>query len=48
MNMKFFIKNSRFKQIILNKYTTNLKTMISKESLNNLGLLLLLFEFNNN
>ena len=42
-----FYKNSRFKQIIFSKYATNLKTTISQRSLSNLGLLLLLFEFNN-
>ena len=40
-------KNSRFKRIIFNKHTTNLKTIISRRSLRNLSLLLLLFEFNN-
>ena len=39
-------KNSRFKRIIFNKHTTNLKTIISRRSLRNLSLLLLLFEFN--
>ena len=44
---KLFYKNLRFKQIIFSKYATNLKTTISHRSLNNLGLLLLLLEFNN-
>ena len=35
------------KQIIYNKYATNLKTRISQRSLRNSSLLLLLFEFNN-
>ena len=35
------------KQIIFNKYATNLKTIISQRSLRNLGVLLLIFEFNN-
>ena len=35
------------KQIIFNKYTANLKTTISKKSLRNSSLLLLLFVFNN-
>ena len=35
------------KQIIFNKYRTNLKTTISQRSLRNSSLLLLLFEFNN-
>ena len=34
-------------QIIFNKYVTYLKTTISRRSLRNSGLLLLLFEFNN-
>ena len=34
-----------FKQIIFNKYATNLKTTISQRSLKNSGLLLLLFLF---
>ena len=33
---------------IFSKYATNLKTTISRRSLKTLGLLLLLFEFNNN
>ena len=37
-------KNSKFKY---SKYATNLKTTKSQRSLSNLGLLLLLFEFNN-
>ena len=41
---KIVYKNIRFKQIIFSKY---LKTTISQRSLSNLGLLLLLFEFNN-
>jgi len=43
---KILYKNCRFKQIIFNKYATNLKTTICQRSLKNLGLLLLLFEFN--
>ena len=43
---KMLHKNSRFKRIILSKYTTNLKTKISQRSLRNLSLLLLLLEFN--
>ena len=35
------------KQIISNKYATNLKTRISQRSLGNSCLLLLLFEYNN-
>ena len=35
------------KQIISNKYATNLKTRISQRSLGNSSLLLLLFEYNN-
>ena len=51
MYMKIYIckilyKNSRFKLIIFRKYTTNLKTTISQRSLRNVGLLLLLFKFN--
>ena len=44
---KIVYKNCRFKQIIFYKYVTNLKSMISQRSLKYLGLLLLLFEFNN-
>ena len=40
-------KNSRFKKIIFSIYATSLKTTISQRSLKNLGLRLLLFEFNN-
>ena len=43
---KILYKNSRFERIIFSKYTSNLKTTISKGSLRNLGLLLLLFEIN--
>ena len=43
-----FLYNIRYiKQIIFNKYATNLKTIISQRSLRNLGVLLLIFEFNN-
>ena len=44
---KILIKNRRFKQIILSKYATNLKTTIFQRSLKNLDLLLLLIEFYN-
>ena len=52
INTKIFIYKvlyitRRFKRIILIKYATNLKTTISQRSLRNLGLLLLLVEFNN-
>ena len=40
-------KNRRFKKIIFSIYATSLKTTISQRSLKNLGLRLLLFEFNN-
>ena len=43
---KILYKFRNTKQIILNKYATNLKTKISQRSLRNLGVLLLLFEFN--
>ena len=43
---KVLYKFRNIKQIILNKYATNLKTKISQRSLRNLGVLLLLFEFN--
>ena len=43
---KILYKSCSIKQIIFNKYATNLKTTISQSSLRNLGLLLLLFEFN--
>jgi len=44
---KILYKICSIKQIIINKYATNSKTTISKRSLRNSGLLLLLFEFNN-
>ena len=44
---KIWYKILSFKQIIFSKYATNLKTTISQRSLTNLGLLQLLFEFNN-
>jgi len=44
---KILYKIRSIKQIIFNKYTTNLKTSISQRSLRNSSLLLLLFEFNN-
>ena len=44
---KILHKIRSIKQIILNKYATNLKTTISQRSLRNSNLLLLLFEFNN-
>ena len=40
-------KICNIKQIIFNKYATNLKTTISQRSLRNSSLLLLLFELNN-
>ena len=42
---KILNENSRFKQIIFSKYTTNLKTAISQRSLRNLDLPLSLFKF---
>ena len=47
MYMKNVYEKCKFKQILCCKYATNLKTTISQWSLSNLGLLLLLFEFNN-
>ena len=44
---KILYKICSTKQIISNKYATNLKTRISQRSLRNSSLLLLLFEFNN-
>ena len=44
---EIWYKNLSFKQIIFSKYATKLKTMINQRSLSSLGLLLLLFEFNN-
>ena len=44
---KILYKIRSIKQIIFNKYATNLKTMITQRSLRNSSLLLLLFEFNN-
>ena len=44
---KILYKICRIKQIIFNKYATNLKTTKSQRSLRNSSLLLLLFEFNN-
>ena len=44
---KILFKICSIEQIIFNKYATNLKTTISQRSLKHLGLLLLLFEFNN-
>ena len=44
---KILCKIRSIKQIIFNKYATNLNTTISQRSLINSGLLLLLFEFNN-
>ena len=44
---KILYKNRRLKQIIFSKYWTNLKTTISQRNLKNLGLLFLLFEFDN-
>ena len=44
---KILFKICSIKQIIFNKYSTILKTEISKRSLRNSGFLLLLFEFNN-
>ena len=41
-------KSFSIKQIIFNKYATNLKTTISQRSLRNSSLLLLLFEFDIN
>ena len=41
------LKKRRFKYNIFSKYATNLKTTISQRSLSNLGLLILLFKFNN-
>ena len=46
LKYKTLNKNSRFKRIIFSKYTTNMKTTITQRSLRNLGLLLILFEFN--
>ena len=40
-------KNRRVKQIIFSKYSIKVKTTISQRRMKNLGLLLLLFEFNN-
>ena len=40
-------KNRRFKPIMFSKYANNMKTTIFQRSLTNLGLLRLLFEFNN-
>ena len=45
---KILHKIRSIKQIIFNKYATNLKTTISQRSLRNSSLLLLLFEFNIN
>ena len=42
---KILYKILSIKQIIFNKYATNLKTTISQRSLSNLGLLPLLFEY---
>ena len=47
MYMKNVYEKCKFKQILCCKYATNLKTTIFQWSLSNLGLLLLLFEFNN-
>ena len=44
---KILYKIGSIKQIMFNKYATNLKTMITQRSLRNSSLLLLLFEFNN-
>ena len=44
---KYLYNIRNIKQIIYNKYATNLKTTISPKSLRNSGVLLLLFEFNN-
>ena len=44
---KILYKIPNIKQIIFNKYATNLKTTITQMSLRNSGVLLLLFEFNN-
>ena len=44
---KILYASCSIKQTIFNKYATNLKTTISRRSLRNSGLLLLLFEFNN-
>ena len=44
---KILFKIGNIKQIIFNKYASNLKITISQRSLRNSSLLLLLFEFNN-
>ena len=44
---KFLYKIRSIKQIIFNKYATNLKTTISLRSLRNSSLLLLFFDYNN-
>ena len=44
---KILYKIRNIKQIIFNKYATNLKTTISQRSLRNSGVFLLLFVFNN-
>ena len=44
---KILCKIRNIKQIMFNKYSTNLKTTISQWSLRNSGVLLILFELNN-